>query len=53
MYLASAELAAVSAILGRIPSNDEYLGYVSELTQDTYRYLSFDKMAEYIQQGNE
>jgi len=53
VYLASAELAAVSAILGRIPSNDEYLGYVSELTQDTYRYLSFDKMAEYIQQGNE
>jgi len=47
VYLASAELAAVSAILGRIPSNDEYLDYVSELTQETYRYLSFDKMAEY------
>jgi aconitate hydratase 2/2-methylisocitrate dehydratase len=50
VYLASAELAAVCAIMGRIPSNSEYLKYTSSLatdTSDTYRYLNFDEMPEY------
>ena len=50
VYLASAELAAVSAILGRIPSNDEYMKYMGALNEnpsDTYRYLNFDSMPEY------
>jgi len=56
VYLASAELAAVSAILGRIPSKAEYLNCVNELSEssaDTYRYLNFDKIDEYASRGAE
>merc|ERR1712199_119677 len=34
VYLASAELSAVSAILGRLPTPDEYLRYHAELAKD-------------------
>jgi len=51
VYLGSAELAAVCARLGRIPSPQEYLDAVQnklEANADTiYRYLSFDKMEDY------
>lgn len=50
VFLASAELAAVAAILGRLPSNAEYLEYASQLdatAADTYRYLNFDQVAEF------
>ena len=47
VFLASAELAAVSAILGRLPNVEEYMGYASELDSmapEIYRYLNFDRM---------
>ncbi len=47
VYLASAELAAVAAILGRLPTVDEYLGHMRELdtmASDIYRYLNFDQI---------
>ncbi len=50
VYLASAELAAVVAKLGRIPTHSEYLENVKRiapLSENIYRYLNFDKMAEY------
>ncbi|MCP4491185.1 MAG: bifunctional aconitate hydratase 2/2-methylisocitrate dehydratase [Gammaproteobacteria bacterium] len=50
VYLASAELAAVGAILGKIPTVDEYMQYAAEINtmaDDVYRYLSFDKMEDY------
>jgi len=50
VYLGSAELAAVCSILGKIPTNEEYMAYVSTIAdsaEDTYRYLNFDQMAEY------
>lgn len=51
VYLGSAELAAVCASLGRIPSLEEYLSVVSDkLSQhsDTiYQYLNFDQMPHY------
>ena len=50
VYLASAELAAVSAILGKIPSMDEYMKYVEDINtmaEDVYRYLNFDEMEYY------
>lgn len=52
VYLASAELAAVCAILGRIPSKEEYLKYADIISQDesTYRYLNFDQMSQYNHQ---
>ena len=50
VYLASAELAAVCSILGKIPSFAEYMHYaeqISATSEDTYRYLNFNKIAAY------
>ena len=50
VYLASAELAAVCAVLGRLPTPDEYQQHVFALRQDAsdiYRYLNFDQLAHY------
>lgn len=47
VYLASAELASVCSILGRIPTFAEYMGYMqaeSAGSADTYRYLNFDQL---------
>merc|ERR1711985_110574 len=56
VYLASAELAAVSAILGRLPTPEEYLKYHSELGKDhanIYKYLNFDKVESYVEAASE
>merc|ERR1719326_2078244 len=48
VYLASAELAAVSSILGRLPTPEEYLQYYVELgktRESTYKYLNFGQVA--------
>ncbi len=50
VYLASAELAAVSAILGKIPTLDEYMKYaedINTMADDIYRYLNFNEMENY------
>ena len=51
VYLGSAELAAVCARLGRMPTPQEYLATVGDkLGKDVdtiYRYLNFDQMPEY------
>jgi len=50
VYLASAEVAAISATLGHIPTNDEYSSYMSEInamSSDVYRYLNFHEIASY------
>jgi aconitate hydratase 2/2-methylisocitrate dehydratase len=51
VYLGSAELAAVCALLGRIPTLEEYRAIVTEkidpLAADIYRYLHFDRMWGY------
>jgi aconitate hydratase 2/2-methylisocitrate dehydratase len=50
VYLGSAELAAVCAALGKLPTNAEYLKEVAMLDtmgDDIYRYLQFDEMADY------
>ncbi|MBC3765334.1 bifunctional aconitate hydratase 2/2-methylisocitrate dehydratase [Neptunicella marina] len=52
VYLTSAELAAVGAIVGRLPTKDEYLEYASKIesmSADVFRYLNFDKMDEFKQ----
>jgi len=52
VYLASAELAAVAAVLGKLPTVDEYMAYAGKIDSmgpEIYRYLSFDKMDEYIE----
>lgn len=52
VYLASAELAAVAAILGRLPTVEEYLEameHVDKTADDTYRYLNFNELAQYTE----
>jgi aconitate hydratase 2 / 2-methylisocitrate dehydratase len=47
VYLASAELAAVSAILGKLPTPAEYMEYAKDLdtmAKDIYRYLNFHEI---------
>ena len=55
VYLASAELSAVGAILGRIPTKEEYLEYADKINAtaaDTYRYLNFHKMGQYTEKAD-
>jgi aconitate hydratase 2/2-methylisocitrate dehydratase len=50
VYLASAELAAVSAILGKLPTPEEYATYNDIIGKDSaniYRYLNFDELPDY------
>lgn len=50
VYLGSAELAAVCAKLGRMPTPSEYLETVGNKLEDVaniYKYLNFDQMTEY------
>ena len=50
VYLASAELAAVAAMMGKLPTPKEYLFYANELdatASDTYRYLNFNELPTY------
>merc|ERR1712129_344900 len=50
VYLASAELAACTAILGHLPTKEKYQEMYNSLTSkkaETYRYLNFDKYADY------
>lgn len=50
VYLGSAELAAVCAKLGRMPTHAEYLETVGTKlanTAEIYKYLNFDQMTEY------
>lgn len=56
VFLASAELSAVGAILGRIPSLDEYLSYAKQIdatAADTYRYLNFHLMPHYTKKAEQ
>ena len=55
VYLASAELTAVGAILGKLPTPAEYFEYASKINAtaaDTYRYLNFDKMESYTEKAD-
>ncbi|WP_136681250.1 bifunctional aconitate hydratase 2/2-methylisocitrate dehydratase [Neptunomonas sp. XY-337] len=50
VYLASAELAAVASLLGKLPTPAEYLQYAEKLdtmSDDVYRYLNFDQIKTY------
>ncbi|MEE2731916.1 MAG: bifunctional aconitate hydratase 2/2-methylisocitrate dehydratase [Pseudomonadota bacterium] len=50
VYLGSAELASVAAVLGKLPTAEEYMAYakdIDSMAADIYRYLNFDKMTEY------
>ncbi|OOS00693.1 bifunctional aconitate hydratase 2/2-methylisocitrate dehydratase [Canicola haemoglobinophilus] len=56
VYLASAELSAVAALLGKLPTPSEYLDFVQSLQQDkedTYRYMNFDQINSYMKKADE
>jgi aconitate hydratase 2/2-methylisocitrate dehydratase len=51
VYLASSELAAVSAALGKIPTMEEYMSYmgnIDTLADSIYRYLNFNEIQSYM-----
>ncbi|MBQ4839344.1 bifunctional aconitate hydratase 2/2-methylisocitrate dehydratase [Pseudoalteromonas luteoviolacea] len=55
VFLASAELAAVAAIIGRLPSPEEYQEFAAKINAtaaDTYRYLNFHKMSHYTKKAD-
>jgi aconitate hydratase 2/2-methylisocitrate dehydratase len=50
VYLTSAELASVGAILGKLPTPAEYMEYARNLdamSADIYRYMNFDQIVEF------
>ena len=50
VYLGSAELAAVCALLGRIPTVAEYLDMTAKLGSkpgEVYRYMNFDQIPSF------
>ncbi len=50
VYLGSAELASVCALLGRIPTPAEYMEQVTVVNQkaaDVYRYMNFDQIKDF------
>ena len=56
VYLTSAELAAVGAILGKLPSAAEYMEYAKDLnsmSKEIYKYLNFDQMEKYTSKAAE
>jgi aconitate hydratase 2/2-methylisocitrate dehydratase len=55
VYLGSAELAAVAAVLGKLPTAEEYMEYaanIDSMSAEIYRYMNFDQMAEYQDVAN-
>ncbi|AJQ95971.1 bifunctional aconitate hydratase 2/2-methylisocitrate dehydratase [Gynuella sunshinyii] len=55
VYLTSAELASVGAILGKLPTKEEYLEYanrINSMASDIYKYLNFDKMKDFVDAAN-
>lgn len=55
VYLASAELAAVASVLGKLPTVQEYLVYakdIDSMSAEIYKYLNFDRMEEYQAKAN-
>lgn len=50
VYLCSAEIAAVGAILGKIPSKEEYMDYankIDSMSSEVFRYLNFDRIESF------
>ncbi|EFB7631257.1 bifunctional aconitate hydratase 2/2-methylisocitrate dehydratase [Escherichia coli] len=55
VFLASAELAAVAALIGKLPTPEEYQTYVAQVDKtavDTYRYLNFNQLSQYTEKAD-
>lgn len=56
VYLASAELAAVASIMGKLPTVAEYMEYAKEIdsmADNIYRYMNFHQIAEFQKKARE
>ncbi|WP_444893378.1 bifunctional aconitate hydratase 2/2-methylisocitrate dehydratase [Microbulbifer sp. TRSA001] len=56
VYLTSAELASVGAILGKLPTPAEYQEYAQNLdsmSSEIYRYLNFDQIEDFQKSAEE
>merc|ERR1719316_1837729 len=53
VYLASAELAAVAAILGKLPTREEYLKAHAAIPESGYAYLNFNEKEDYVEAGKD
>ena len=52
VFLASAELAAVASVLGKLPTVEEYMQYatrIDSMAPEIYRYLNFDQMPAFVE----
>ncbi|MEW8584534.1 MAG: aconitase family protein, partial [Candidatus Thiodiazotropha sp.] len=52
VFLSSAELAAVAAVMGKLPTVEEYMAYatkIDSMAPEIYKYLNFDKMDVYVE----
>ena len=55
VFLASAELASVAALEGKLPTVEEYMNYaqkIDSMADDIYRYLNFDQMENYVEKAS-
>lgn len=56
VFLASSELSAVSAALGRIPTMDEYMEHmkpIDTMADNIYRYLNFNEIASFMEAADQ
>jgi len=52
VFLGSAELSAMCALMGKIPSVDEYMTQIQAVNAkaaDVYRYMNFDQIPEFVE----
>lgn len=55
VFLASAELASIAALLGKLPSPEEYhrvMAKADKTATETYRYLNFDRLGYYTNKAD-
>jgi len=56
VYLTSAELASVGAILGKLPTRAEYMEFaekIDAMSGDIFRYMNFNEMDSYVNAAEE
>jgi aconitate hydratase 2/2-methylisocitrate dehydratase len=56
VYLASSEVTAISSLLGKIPSVQEYIEYAGDLnsmSEEIFRYMNFNEIEDYLKKVRE
>ncbi|MEM7218777.1 MAG: bifunctional aconitate hydratase 2/2-methylisocitrate dehydratase [Pseudomonadota bacterium] len=56
VFLASAELAAIASVMGKLPTPEEYLEYATQIDSmapEIYNYLNFDQVPAFLEAAEE